>query len=156
MNIGIIALSQSGNTESVAQKIKEEVSTDDKKVTIEMITVKGEVKPEKKEYEFENKPVAEPYDLIIFAAAVNVFSLNSAMKYYLKQLDSLEDKKVFCFVTKALPFNWTGGSPALKQMKNICKTKGAEICGGGIVKWREKSRSNDIESLIGKVKQVIN
>ena len=155
MNIGIIVFSQSGNTESVAKKIKENIS-EEHHVNVDMITVKGEVKVELKEYQFENKSEISQYDLLIFASPVQAFSLNSAMKCYLNQIESLNQKKIFCFVTKALPFNWTGGTRALNQMKKICEAKGAEICGDGIVKWREKNRKNDIEEVIKKIMQSIN
>lgn len=155
MNIGIIIFSKSGNTESVAKKVEENISTSDHNVQVEMISVKGEVKPEIKDYDFENNPDVVPYDFLIFASAVQAFSLNPAMKCYLNQIESLKDKKVFCFVTKALPFNWTGGNRALNQMKKICEAKGAEICGNGIVKWREKNRSADIDELIKKVRRAI-
>lgn len=155
MNIGIIAFSQSGNTESVARKIEESFSSTAHNVKVDMITVKGEVKPEIKKYKFGNKPEVDQYDFLIFASSVQAFSLNSVMKYYLNQLDSLEKKRFFSIVTKALPFNWTGGTRAIKQMKEICKSKGAENCGNGIVHWREKTRSADINEVLCKVKQAV-
>ncbi len=76
-------------------------------------------------------------------------------KSYLNQLDSLEKKKYFCIVTKALPFKWTGGNRAIKQMKEICEAKGAENCGDGIIIWREKKSSADIDEIISKVKEAV-
>ena len=40
-----------------------------------------------------------------------------------------------CFVTKGLPFAWTGGNRAITQMQEACKVKGAAVCGAAIMTW---------------------
>jgi len=154
MNIGIIVYSKSGNTESTARRVQESISTTGHQVKTELITIKGELKPGETNIEFENRPDPGEYDLLFFGAPVQAFSAALVMSSYLDKLSSLQNKKVFCFVTKGLPFNWTGGNRALNQMKKICKEKGAKVSGTGIVKWG-KNRDQDIEELVQKVKTLI-
>ena len=133
MNIGIIVYSNTGNTLSAAKKLQEKLVADGHAVNIEQVTVTGEVSPGKKDFQFTAVPDPDPYEAIIFGAPVHAFSLCSVMEDYLKQLTSLQGKKVAFLVTKQLPFYWTGGNRTASQMKKLCEDKGAETLGSGIV-----------------------
>jgi hypothetical protein len=77
------------------------------------------------------------------------------MKAYLTQLPSLKGKKVGCFVTHMFPFAWMGGNSAMKQFKELCRKKGAEVFAEAIVNWSSKSRENDIAKAtetLGKIR----
>jgi len=89
------------------------------------------------------------YDALIFGAPVHAFSLAPAMKAYLEQITSLQNKKVACFVTKGLPFHRTGGKQAISQMKKISESKGGTVLGTGIVVWRG-GREKEIADLADK------
>ncbi len=69
------------------------------------------------------------------------------MTAYLEQIPSLQDKKIACFVTKGLPFNWTGGNKAISKMKEICQSKGGTVVGTDIIIWRGNT-DEKIEELI--------
>ena len=146
MNIGIIVYSQTEHTFSVAQKLVEKLSADGHTVDVERVVPVGEVKPKDVDVTFREQPDTNPFDALIFGSPVHAFNLAPAMKVYLNQISSLQDKKIACFVTKSLPFDRTGGNQAIETMKDICQSKGGNILGSGIVNWsmsREK-RINDL------------
>jgi flavodoxin len=147
MKIGIVVHSQTGNTCEVAQKLQEKLSASGNEVEIQRVRMVGGDKPQGKDIKIENPPDVGRYDALIFGAPVHAFSLAPAMKVYMEQIASLQDKKVACFVTKAMRFNWTGGTRATGQMKQICQDKGAVISGTGIVVWN-KQRNEKIAEMV--------
>ena len=60
----------------------------------------------------------------------------------------MKGKKVACFVTKALPFHWTGGNRAISIMRKNCEKMGGKVYGTGIVIWRHKHRIERIKNLL--------
>ena len=150
MNIGMIVYSQTGNTYSVATKLQEKLSTGGHSVTLERIEVIGEVSPGQA-VQFKTLPDAGKYDALVFGSPVQAFSLCQAMVEYLKQVASLQDKKVACLITQAFPYPWLGGNRAVRQMKRACESKGATVCGSGIVNWMKKSREQQIVQVVDQL-----
>ena len=146
MKIGIVIHSYTGNTYKVAQKLQEKFLEDGKDVEIQRVSMVGGDEPRGKDIEFKNPPDLEKYDALIFGSPVHAFSLSLAMKTYLEQIPSLQDKKIALFVTKGMRFEWTGGTRAIGQMKKICQSKGGIIMGTGIVVWN-KQRHEKIAEL---------
>jgi NAD(P)H dehydrogenase (quinone) len=136
MKIGIIVHSQTNNTYSVAEKLQGKLQEAGNDVKIEKVNMVGGNKPQGKDIQIENPPEVAGYDALVFGSPVHAFSLAPAMKIYLEQIPSLQDKKVALFVTKGVPSKWTGGSRAIGQMKKICESKGGAIVGTDIVVWR--------------------
>lgn len=129
--------SQTNHTYSVAEKLQEKFSEMGNEVELKRVSmVGGDVSKNKKDIQIEDPPEIIKYDALIFGAPVHAFSLAPAMQLYLEQISSLQDKKVALFVTKGLPFNFTGGTRAIGQMKNICQSNGGNVVGTGIVIWR--------------------
>jgi flavodoxin len=153
MKIGIIVHSQTGNTYSVAQKLQKKLSATENEVKVERITPNGEVNPSSKNIKFETLPDLDAYDALIFGAPVQAFSLSAVMKAYMNQIKSLNNKKVACFVTKGVPFNWTGGNKAINQMKKIIESQGGTVIGTSIVIWRDK-REEQIAELVEKFSEL--
>lgn len=145
MNVGIIVYSHSGNTKSVARKLHEKLVAKGHQAGIEEVVITGEATPGSKDFQLTAIPEVEGFEALIFGSPVQAFALNPAMKAYLEQLPSLAGKKVACFVTKQLPFYWTGGKQALGKINNICQAKGAEILGSEIVVWSSSNRDRAIE-----------
>ena len=154
MNIGIIVYSQTGNTHSVALKLQEKLATAGHSANLERIEVSGEAGPGAKDFQLTTKPAVDPYDALVFGAPVQGFALSAAMKRYLEQIASLQHKKVGCFVTKHLPFYWTGGNQAINKMKKLCTAKDGTICGSGIVIWSSARREQMITDVIEKLGSV--
>ena len=155
MRIGIIVHSKTGNTLSVAELLRKRLEKNGHSVQIGKVTVKGEVKHGDKNIEFTNRPKVSGYDALVFGSLVEAFSLSPVMKAYLKELPSLEGKRTACFVTKALPFGWTGGTRALSQMKKICRSKGASISGYGYISWNPRYREKQTGDLLDRFEKLL-
>jgi len=139
MKIGIIVYSQTGNTYTVAQKLKEKLEADGHTANIERVTSSGKTSTE---------TTVDQYDFLVFGAPTHAFSLAPPMTAYLHQLPPLQNKKISCFVTKRLPFYWTGGSRAVAGIKKICEAKGATVCGTQIVVWSPSRYTQNINRCI--------
>jgi NAD(P)H dehydrogenase (quinone) len=149
MKIGIIIHSRTGHTHFVAQRLEEKLSADGHTVDIQQLRLAGGQDVPGKDSKIENPPDLSGYDRVIFGAPVHAFSLSKVMEAYLTQVSSLAGKTVACFVTKGLPFGWTGGSRAIDKMNEICESKWAIVSGTGIVVWN-KNREKQINDLIEK------
>ncbi len=148
MNIGIIVYSKTGNTFEVASRLKGSLEQKGYSVSLEQVTLEKDAKPGEKDIKLVNIPDVERYEQLIFGSPVQAFSLAEGMNAYLEQIPSLEGKEVSLFVTKQLPFAWTGGNRTLGQMEKICAGKGAKVRGKEIVYWHEKNREKTIKQCI--------
>lgn len=146
MKVGIIVYSKTGNTYSVAEKLKEALENAGHSANIERIEVIDEKQTDINKIQIQSNPNLEKYDAIVFGAPVNAFSLCPAMNAYMSQIHLLGDKKIACFVTKGLPFASTGGNQAIGQMKKICESKGGNISGSRIIVWN-KDREKQITKM---------
>ncbi len=151
MNIGIIIYSNTGNTRFVAGKLKERLLVSGHSSEIEEIEVEGEASPLKKDFRFKNEPDLHKYDAAVFGSPVQAFSLNPVMEAYLSRINSFQGKKAACFVTKRLPFKWTGGTRAVERMKKICTEKGGFVQGKGIVIWSSSKRNAMIDDVVKEI-----
>ncbi len=150
MKIGVIVHSQTEHTYSVAQKLKDKLISAEHDVDLKRVITTRDVTPGSKDIQFKSKPDIDIYDGLIFGAPVHAFSLSPAMKAYLEQITSLENKMIACFVTKGAPFKWTGGTRAIGQMQNICKSKGGTVYGTEIIVWN-KNRDKSIDDLVDRL-----
>ncbi|MCK5774375.1 MAG: flavodoxin family protein [Thermoplasmata archaeon] len=155
MRIGIIVYSQTENTYSVAKELQRELTSVGRNATIERITIVGEPGQPEKKVEFSVKPDIHPYDELIFAAPVQGFNLSVVMKKYLKQLGSLEGKKVHLLTTKQISNKWTGGNRAINLMNKICRSKGASMGETGIIFWKEKHRKRTTDEALSRILKAI-
>jgi len=153
MNIGLVVYSWSGNTLSVAEKLKAALIKAGHTATLEQVTLVGERKQGDRSFEIDHAPDPSTYDAVIFGSAVEAFSLSPVLSAYLKRLSSLEGKKVGCLVSQQFPYAWMGGNRAIRQMKTLCKAKGGSIIGSGVVHWakakRETSTAAAVKRLVG-------
>ncbi|MBN1577623.1 MAG: flavodoxin family protein [Chitinispirillaceae bacterium] len=134
MKIGIIVHSQSGYTAKVARLLGAGFSKRGDDTETVLLRTVGKVAPRSTSFEIRNAPAVEDYDLIILGAPVWAFSASPVIMKYLGQLGRLTGKKVLCFVTKALPFLWTGGTQALGLMEGELALSGADILPGEIIR----------------------
>jgi hypothetical protein len=140
MDIGLVVYSQTGNTLSVAEKIREKLISGGHTVTLEQIGISGKMPAQPGKFELTEIPGVDSYDALILGAPVQAFSLNPVMKAYLTHLPELNGKKVALFVTKHLPLLWLGGTGAIAKMKKECEARGAKVSGSDIVVWAESKR----------------
>ena len=150
MKIGIVVYSQTGNTFSVAGKLKEKLTAAGHSANIERITPTGGEK-DGKNIQFGKLPDLGQYDGLVFASPVHAFSLAPAMAAYMKQLPPLSGKRIALVVTKGLPFAWTGGSRAIGTMKKACEARGGTVGATGIVVWRGANRDKNLEEVVDTI-----
>lgn len=148
MNIGIIVHSYTGNTLSVAERIKSALEDKGHTVRVEKIKALNENPSVIKNIKLEYLPPVDAYDFLIFGGPVWAFSLSAPLKLYLNQLPELGGKKVGCYVTQQLPFEWLGGNRSIKQMAKILSKKNAHVVRTGVVSWSEKKRAASIEKAV--------
>ncbi|HHR85911.1 MAG TPA: flavodoxin family protein [Candidatus Acetothermia bacterium] len=151
MKIGIIVYSRTGNTLSVAEKLKDKLTAAGHSAEIEQVRVAGGRKSGKRSFQLETRPDVSRYDALVFGSAVEAFSLSPVMKSYLIGIDSLQGKLVACLVTQFFPYPWMGGNRAIRQMHELCESKGAMICGSAVVNWvklrRETTTARAVDGL---------
>ncbi len=147
MKIGIIVYSQTGNTLSVAEKVKAKLEARGHAVVIEKVELAAAPTMKDPHVNITVAPDASKYDAVIFGAPVQAFRLCAAMQAYMDQLGTLDGKKVACFITKGLKGAWTGGNGALKALKTFCESRGGQAVASGMVIWPVKDREQSIETL---------
>lgn len=156
MKIGIIVHSKTGNTLSVAQRLEEKLLTGGHTVKLEQIIATDEQPTDKNKVEFRSKPDLAAYDVLFIGAPVWAFSLSTIMTAYLMQGESLEGKKVGCFVTQQFPYAWLGGNRSVNQMKKLCVSKGAEVVATEIINWSSKKREEKIIDTVERLSALVN
>ncbi len=155
MKIGIIVYSQTGNTLSVVEKLKEKLAAQGHTAVLEQVTVAGGRKSGDRAFQLKTRPDAGQYDTLVFGSAVEAFSLSPVMRGYLAGVDSLQGKQVACLVTQFFPYPWMGGNRAIRQMRRLCKSKGATVCGAGVVNWARFRRAKTTARAIDRLTQAI-
>ncbi len=153
MKIGIIVHSLTGNTYSVAVKLKEKLTAAGHSVNIERITPDDDKQTDPKKIHIVKLPDLIQYDSLVLAAPVQAFSASPAIKAYLPQLPALNGKKVACFVTKGLPFDFTGGNQAISLMKSAVESKGGTVVGTGIIHWGG-NKDKEIKDLVERLSRL--
>jgi len=148
MKVGIIIHSHTGYTLRVAEGIKAKLIEKGHEANIERVVSMEESPSKAKDAELKEIPSVKAYDRIILGAPVWAFSLSFVMKKYLNQLESLEGKEVFGFVTKQLPTCFLGGKQAINQMKKLCKAKGGDLSKNAIIIRTSKKRDAKVEELV--------
>jgi flavodoxin len=148
MKIGIIVYSRTGNTQSVAEKLKEKLAAGGHSVEIARVVPEDGVQPVQRNPALKTRPAVDAYEALVFGSPVQAFSLAQVTDSYLSQLDSLAGKKVALLVTEALPYPWMGGNRAVSRMKKLAASKGAEVLGFGIVNWSRRDREQRISRVV--------
>jgi flavodoxin len=151
MTIGLIVYSQTGNTHSVALKLQEKLAAAGHSAAIERVRPAGDGQPGATHIELAERPAIDPYDALVFGSPVRGFALSPAMISYLAPIASLQGKKVACLVTEYFPFPWMGGNRAIAQMRKLCESRGATVCGTGIVNWSSARRDRMIVEVVDRL-----
>ena len=147
MNVGIIVYSQTGHTLTVAKELEEKLSAAGHAVSLERVEVTGPVGPAEASVRFKTRPEIDAYDGVVFGSPVMGGAMPPAMSSYLAQVTSLEEKKVACLVTHFFRPAW-GADQTINQMKGICESKGATLCGEANVRWFQLRRKRRIAEVV--------
>jgi flavodoxin len=148
MNIGIIVYSFSGNTLSVASRLKEKLSAAGHMVTVERIETMGPATLAAESAELKTRPAIDAYDGLVFGTPVRGGVLPEPMTNYLEQLPSLEGKRVVLLVTGFFPFAGWGREQTTAQLRQICESKDATVRGAASVGWFSLSRKRQISAAV--------
>jgi len=152
MNIGIIVFSKTGNTLSVAEKLRDTLLETGHKVALKQVTASNDVERDPKKTVLTNPPSADGYDMLVFATPVYGGRLPAAMQAYLQGITSLEGKLVAGFVTQAFPFAWMGGNQTINGMEKLLQVKGGKLTATGVVNWMfSGKRKALIAETVGKI-----
>lgn len=151
MKIGLVVHSHTGNTLNVSKRVKEELEKKGHTVVLEQLKPVDEEGSLKGRLELVDKPSISGYDAIIFGAPVWGFAPSGVMREYMLQIPTLQDKKVFCFVTQSFSFPCLGGNGSIKKLNEICSSKGGIIVGDGIVNYTKKKREPKTLELLNKL-----
>jgi multimeric flavodoxin WrbA len=152
MNIGIIVYSRTGHTLSVAVKLEQALSAAGHVAKLEQVEPVEPVRPGATDVQLETAPDVDAYDALVFCSPVWGGTLASPMASYLEQVTSLQGKRVVCLVTQLFP-PALGGNQTLAQMKDICESKGAIVCGSGDVNWLRLRRGQKIAEVVDSLSQ---
>jgi len=147
MKIGIIIYTRTGNTQLVAEKMKERFMLAGHTVNIEQVKTVND-STQTKSIKLNSIPSINDYDVLIFGSPVHGFTLCPIMTEYLKQLSTLKDKMVGCYVTQAFKYPCLGGRSAIKKMVGLCEEKGQNVYKTSIVSWSRKVRDDLIEQAV--------
>ena len=151
MKVGIVVHSKTGNTLTVAQKIKERLSAAGHSVSLLKVSALNDEEGDVQKIRLTEKPDIGGYEAVLFGAPVRGFSLSPVMQAYLNQIGSLSGKKTACFLTQHFPHPWMGGNRAMKQMLALCEGKDATVYGTGIVNWSNGNREKLVSAVVGKL-----
>jgi len=147
VRIGIYVHSESGNTLSVAEAIKEKIQSPERQIEIIHLKRPDGIGTDVVDFKFDAISQPNEFDAILFGAPVNAFSLSSYMKAFMNQINSLDGKKVLCFMTQAFPYKWLGGNKGMEQLTNLCIAKNGVVVGKGIVNWHRENKDSIVKEL---------
>lgn len=155
MKIGIFVYSEAGHTLSVARLLAEKLTEMGHEPAVEdLLGVRiesqgaGRVQPSLADLK---RPAVSGCDAYVFASPVQAFSLPPAMAAWLGALPSLGGARAACFVTKALPWHWTGGNQAVGEILKTLEASGASVAATGIVNWSGAGRESGIRKVVTKI-----
>ncbi|MHB8128381.1 MAG: flavodoxin family protein [Mobilitalea sp.] len=153
MKIGIVVHSSTGNTYSVAEKLRDKLLKSGHSVEIKKIEPVGGENPKNvdiNKISFDPRPNVAGFDALVLCGPVRGFSMSPVLSAYLAKIDSLKDQKIDLFVTQFFPYPWMGGKNAISQMKKTCESKGATVGLIGIINWKNRKREKMIQELLDR------
>lgn len=158
MKIGFIVHSQSGNTLSVAQKVIDQLKAQghdvmlthikDEDVNVSMqhperfITVVDEV--------------TSNVDVLFIGGWVQAFSLCRGLNFAIQHHFNIQSKETHLFLTHHFPFEWMGGTNAMKQLTKHVIAKEHQVKTTKIFNWSRKNNQQLIEQWVDSMITHIN
>ena len=133
MKIAIVIYSQSGSTAKVAKTLAAALTSRGHDVDTTLLRTVGKVNPGSTSFEIKNAPAVDEFDAVVVAGPVWAFTISPVILKYVRELGKLSGKKALCFVTKGLPFLWTGGMRARKTLEEELSLSDASLLPGEII-----------------------
>ena len=152
MKIALVLHSQSGHTMHFARAIAAKFNNNGHDAEIMMLRTTGPVTPGARKFQIKNPPSVEGFDAALFGGPVMAFNASPVIMTYLGQLKNLKSMKVMSFGTKALPFLWTGGLQAAKNMDLELESSAGEIASPGeIVHFFLRPNNNELNAAVERI-----
>ncbi len=151
MKIGIIIHSATGNTYAVAQKLQQKLIAAGYEAEIEKLESSGGEQTDKNKIRLEKIPEIEKYDAFVFGGPVRGFSISPVLSAFLNEVKNFHGKKAACMVTQSFSSPRLGGNRTIKQIQELCESKGAKIIETGIVNWNNPRRESMIYDVVEKI-----
>jgi flavodoxin len=148
VNIGIIIYSHTGNTLSVAEKLKEELAEAGHKVTLERLETVGPATLATESDPLKEQPAVDRYDALVLGCPVRGGTPAPPMLTFLEQIESLQGKMVALLVTGFFPFDGWGRNQTIGLLEEICESKGATVSGAESVGWFSLRRKRQISDAV--------
>jgi flavodoxin len=137
--------SYTGNTLSVAERIKEQIEKNGDQAQIHRITCVNGAPNGQKKMMLKEIPNVSEYDKLIIGAPINGFSICKALKIYFES-NKIKASEVNCFVTQQFKNARFGGNRGIKQIGKIVSAQGSVIKNTAIVHWSSKKRDTQIDN----------
>ncbi|NTV89392.1 MAG: flavodoxin family protein [Clostridiales bacterium] len=148
MKIGLIIFSRTGNTWTAAEKLRDKLAEAGHEVGLERITLdEASLKPGTPPDKIVLTSMPDPgkYEALVFGGPVEGFTISQVVKLYFTKIGPLQGKKTAVLITQAAPFAWIGGTKAVKQLLEMCASKGAVTVGSGLIGWAGGNREKRLE-----------
>lgn len=149
MNIGLVIHSKTGNTLSVAEKLKSVLLSLGHEVTLMKLHPLNPDVSKAAEVQLETLPVVKPFDALILGAPVWGFQLSPVMQYYLKNTVFKPGAQVSVFVTQYFPFAFLGGNNAIRTYQKLLGEKNIRTVSNFVVGWsNERKRIQSMDEMV--------
>ncbi|MBN2879954.1 MAG: flavodoxin [Clostridia bacterium] len=146
MKIGILVYSDTGNTLSVAEKIKKQIEKNGDSAAIERLTATKTGSGSDRDVQLLNIPDVSGYDKLVIGAPINGLMLCRPMQEYLAKHADLKGKDINCYVTQYFKRSIFGGTNGINHIKNQCAKKGGNMINTADIHWSSKAREEEIAS----------
>jgi NAD(P)H dehydrogenase (quinone) len=150
MKFGFIIHSQSGNTLSVAKKLIDQLKYNGHEVYLTHIKSK-DVNTSMQHPEALITVSEESFsevDVLIVGGWVQAFSLCRGLGYYCQHQLNVKAKDTHIFVTHHFPFEWLGGTHAIKQLSSILITQKHSIRSSKVFNWSRKNNDEQVQDWV--------
>lgn len=155
MNIAIIVHSQTGNTLSVAQKLRTRFEEKGHSVSLSHIkdSDSQDSSNQKPGAVFLGDELPQDSDVLIIAGWVQAFSLCQGLSNFLNTWPIIKTHQTHIFVTHHFPYAWMGGNNAISQMKSSLSKQNIVVNSAKVFNWSNKSNLNQIDSWVEETVQ---
>lgn len=150
MKIGIVWLSYTGNTESIANQLKEKLRPDHEVKLMKLETIPND--PEAQTFTLKEVPAIDEFDALIIGCPVHGFSPAKGMKLWLDAVPALKSKRVIGYVTQYFPFAWMGGTGTLNNLRKYVEAKQGQWIHGFTINWHRKNQPEQVARLLNQIK----
>ena len=144
MSTGIVIYSYTGHTQTVIEKLADQM---EKKPAIFTLEPARQINLSDLKTPIKSIPDITAYDTIILATPVHGSRMSSPMATFLDETQALKDKKVILLATHFFPHKW-GCAQMFQAIEEECDQIGAEVIHTDDMCWPGLARKAQLAKLI--------